>query len=109
MDDPRIFDEFGSPIWLRSVDQNADYHRNIIGQYCFWLNNKLLSMNHRVKMTDKRIKYLCHERNKRVIIKPLFNKKSSTELTENEFKEFIAEFFLMMARKKIDLYEFGEL
>lgn len=114
MNDPRTFNKSGEPIYLLNNRQRGDYWRNIVGQYCFWLNQKILIRVKNIRWTDDRIKYLFHERNKRLFLNLIDKEfereiKSTKQLTEREYLQFTAMIFDMLRSKKIDIFEYGEV
>lgn len=114
LNDPRTFNKSGEPIYLLNNRQRGDYWRNIVGQYCFWLNQKILIRVKNIRWTDDRIKYLFHERNKRLFLNLIDKEfereiKSTKQLTEREYLQFTAMIFDMLRSKKIDIFEYGEV
>lgn len=105
MNDIREFDEKGFPVWKRNNNQNADYWRNVVGQCVYWHRQKFPSD----KRTDKKLMNAYHSLFKSVVLKPILTSKSTSELNELQFMEYVAECYLYLSSKLIDIYEFGEM
>lgn len=112
MIDVRQFDKHGRPIYMITKRQLGDYWRNIVGQYVFWFNHRINESGLRIKWTDDKIKELFHDRNKRLFLNSIDKQferelKSTKDLTEFEYLEFISMIMLMLTSKNIDMYEYG--
>ena len=116
MEDLREFDEYGKPIYKRGLRQNADYHRNVIGQCVFWYKKDRIKNKKPITLSDKALANYFHEKLKEMVLMPIFGIESTTELTTENMPEYIAECFLYLSIQQIkencegvDIFEYGEL
>lgn len=101
--DPRIF-ENGIPIYKRSESNNNDYWGNIVGQYVYWYSHKVALSSYEKKQVSVSI----HEDLKEHVL-VYFNVTSTTQLTNENWAEFIAECLNYFAYELcIDVFEYGE-
>ena len=107
MIDERQFDENGIPIYRRSLDQNADYHRNVVGQCVFWYKKDRVSKNKPINLSDKALAEYFHSKFKEHVL-PIFGETSTTKLTTEQMPEFIAECFIFLSGYE-DVFEYGEV
>ena len=68
------YDENGRMILRRSINQNRDYFRNVVGQCVFWHNHKFQN-----KIPDKKLAEIYHMKFKKNVLKPIFNLTSDRD------------------------------
>jgi hypothetical protein len=106
MNDQLEYDENGNPIYQRSLKQNNDYHRNVVGQCVYWYKKNRVKKGKPINISNKDIALYFHNVFKDNVL-PIFGETSTTKLTNHQIPEFIAECFIFLS-SEIDVFEHGE-